>query len=92
MLKILVIGATSLIAQETMRYFAADKAEFFLVGLSAEKLKAIQDDLLVRGAKRVETYLLDLTRLDKHQEMLDAAMEALGVIDAVLVAHGTLTD
>ncbi len=92
MLKILVIGATSLIAQETMRYFAADGAEFFLVGLSAEKLKAIQDDLLVRGAKRVETYLLDLTRFDKHQEMLDAAMESLGVIDAVLVAHGTLTD
>lgn len=92
MLKILVIGATSLIAQETIRHFAADGAEFFLVGLSADKLKMIQDDLLVRGAKQVSTYELDLTRLDKHQELVDTAMETLGVIDAVLVAHGTLTD
>ena len=37
-MKILIIGATSAIAQETAKFFAKDGAEFFLVGRSAEKL------------------------------------------------------
>lgn len=92
MLKILVIGATSAIAQETIKFFAADGAEFFLVARNPEKLAMIADDLRVRGAKRIETYALDLTRLDQHQPLIDAAIETLGVIDAVLMAHGTLPD
>lgn len=92
MLKILVIGASSSIAHETIKFFAADGAEFFLVARSPEKLTMIADDLKVRGAKRVETYALDLTQLDQHQALVDAACESLGVIDAVLVAHGTLPE
>lgn len=92
MLKILVVGATSAIAHETARLFAADRAELFLVGRNAEKLDAVKDDLAVRGAARVETYTLDLSHLDQHQAMLDVAMDTLGGLDAVLIAHGTLTD
>lgn len=92
MLKILVVGATSAIAHETARLFAADRAELFLVGRSDDKLSAIKDDVLVRGAARAETYAMDLTNLSQHQAMIDAAIETLGGLDAVLIAHGTLTD
>lgn len=92
MLKIMVVGATSAIAHETTRFFAADKAELFLVGRNADKLNTIKDDLMVRGAAKAECYVLDITNLAAHQAMIDAAIEALGGLDAVLIAHGTLTD
>ncbi len=92
MLKILIVGATSAIAHETARLFAADRAELFLVGRTTEKLEAVRDDVLVRGAARAEIYTLDLANLPQHQAMLNAAIDVLGGLDAVLIAHGTLTD
>ncbi len=90
MTKVLIVGATSAIAYETAKCFAQDGAELFLVGRDAEKLTTIANDLKVRGAKRIETFLLDLNHLDRHQEMLDAAISTFGVLDMLLIAHGTL--
>ncbi len=91
-MKILIVGATSAIAHETAKFFARDGAELFLVGRSFEKLTAVRDDLKVRGAKRTEMLVLDLTDLDRHQELVDTAIGTLGGLDAVLIAHGTLGD
>lgn len=90
--RVLIIGATSEIAYETGKIFAADGAWLFLVGRHQEKLAAVADDLHVRGAGRVETFALDLTELDRHHELLAKAIEALGGLDAALIAHGTLPD
>lgn len=92
MTNVLIIGATSAIAQATARRFAADGARLFLVGRSKGKLKAVRDDLRVCGAAEVQTYALDLTEIDKHAAMIDAAKEALGTLDAALIAHGSLGD
>jgi len=91
-MKILMIGATSAIAHETAKCFAKDGAELFLVGRSSEKLEAVQADLKVRGAKRAESYVLDISQLDRHQEMIQSAIETLDGLDMVLIAHGTLGD
>jgi short-subunit dehydrogenase len=90
MTKVLIVGATSAIAYETAKCFAQDGAELFLVGRDAEKLTTIANDLKIRGAKRVETFLLDLNHLERHQEMLDVAISMFGVLDMLLIAHGTL--
>src|SRR5258708_12167496 len=89
-MKLLIIGATSAIATETARNFAHDGAELFLVARNAEKLAAIASDLKVRGAQRVETFLLDLTELEQHQPMFDAALSALATLDMMLVPYGPL--
>jgi short-subunit dehydrogenase len=91
-MKILIVGATSAIAHETAKFFARDGAELFLVSRSADKLEDISNDLRVRGAKKAETFLLDLNDLDRHQQMIEAAIETLGSLDMVLIAHGTLGD
>lgn len=91
-MKILIIGATSAIAHETAKCFAKDGAELFLVGRSSEKLESVQNDLKVRGAKRAESYVLDISQLDRHQEMIEAAIESLDGLDMALIAHGTLGD
>src|SRR5258708_40303416 len=92
MTTMLIIGATSAIAHATARQFAKEGARFFLVGRSATKLDEIRDDLRVCGAADAQTYILDVTDFDKHAAMLDAATAALGTLDAVLIAHGSLSD
>ncbi|MGH7464478.1 MAG: SDR family NAD(P)-dependent oxidoreductase, partial [Longimicrobiales bacterium] len=47
---VLILGATSAIAQATARRFARDGARLFLVGRDAARLEAVADDLRSRGA------------------------------------------
>jgi len=88
--RILIIGGTSAIAQETAKLFAAEEARIFLVGRRADQLAAVARDLLVRGAGQVETLCFDLTDLSRHQELLLKVTESLQSLDALLIAHGTL--
>ncbi len=92
MTNILIIGAASAIAQETAKCFASDGAHLFLVARNGERLEAIAADLRVRGAQQVETFVLDLMQFDRHQELFDAAIAALGTLDMLLIAHGTLSN
>jgi len=92
MRNILIIGATSAIAEATARRFAASGARFYLVGRKAEKLAAIARDLEIRSGQPVQGESLDLDRLEQHPALLDRAAQALGGIDIALLAHGTLPD
>lgn len=92
-MRLVVFGATSAIAQATARNFARDGAEIVLVGRDQQKLDRIRDDLKVRGAKSAAIISADLNDIDRHTALVDEAAELLGgVIDAVLIAHGTLGD
>ena len=90
--RILIIGATSTIAQETIHRFAESGAALFLVGRNADKLKTVAHDARVRGIGAVSTYELDVNDFDRHTDMLREADEFLGGLDAVLIAYGTLPD
>jgi decaprenylphospho-beta-D-erythro-pentofuranosid-2-ulose 2-reductase len=92
MKKILIIGATSAIAEATARLFAARGDALFLVARNADHLRVVAADLNVRGAMRAETATLDVTDFDALQTVLDTAERQLGGIDVVLIAHGTLSD
>ncbi|QQS13153.1 MAG: SDR family oxidoreductase [Rhodospirillales bacterium] len=91
MANILVIGATSLIAEHCARLWAARGARLFLVARDAGKLAAVAADLRVRGAE-VATAVLDADHLDRHAATLDAAAAWLDGIDIALIAHGVLSD
>jgi len=92
MKKILIIGATSAIAEASARIFAGRGDALCLVGRNSERLHVIADDLKVRGASRVEIIQMDANDFDRHEMMLDQAEAALGGLDTVLMAHGTLSD
>lgn len=92
MLRVLIIGATSAIAEATARVYAARGAAVFLAGRNLDRLQAIAADLAVRGAARTGVFALDLNDYTRHGELLDAAWMQLGEIDLVLIAHGTLPD
>ena len=92
MQKILIIGATSAIAEASARLWAARGASLFLVGRRAERLEVIAADLVVRGAAAVGCYPMDACDMAAHAAMLDAATAVLGGIDIALIAHGSLPD
>ena len=92
MKKVLICGATSAIAQETAKLFARDGDRLFLVGRNAEKLEAVSRDLVVRGAEIAECFAADLNDFDRHETILRGALGSLGGLDAVLIAHGSLSD
>jgi len=90
--KILVIGATSAIAEHCARIWAARGDALYLVARNEERLKTIAADLKVRGAKETHSHCIDLNDIGSHAAMLDAAEAAMGGIDTVLIAHGTLSN
>jgi short-subunit dehydrogenase len=90
MKKVLVLGATSAIAQSTVRLLSARGASLYLVGRNAERLEAVAKDARTRGATRVETEALDLDDLAQHEALVERAAAALGGLDGALLAHGIL--
>ena len=92
MRKVLIVGATSAIAEAVARLLAARGDFLYLVGRRAEMLEAIAADLRIRGAARVQTETLDINTIEHHAALLDHAAAALGGLDTVHVAHGTLSE
>ncbi|HTD96402.1 MAG TPA: SDR family oxidoreductase [Edaphobacter sp.] len=90
--KILVLGATSGIAEATCRIWASQGASLFLVARNAEKLAAVAADLRTRGASFVDTAVADLDDTDQHPALLGHAVNSLTGMDVAYLAHGVLGD
>lgn len=92
MKRVLIIGATSSIANACARLWAKQGAHFFLVARDPVKLETMATDLKVRGATSTHSWRMDANDLAAHPLMVEAGIQALGSIDIALVAHGTLPD
>ena len=90
--KILVLGATSGIAEATCRIWAAQGASLFLVARNPDKLAVVAADLKTRGAAFVDTAVADLDDTSSHAALLTHAINSLGGMDIAYFAHGILGD
>ena len=90
MQNILIIGATSAIAEATAKKFAAEGAKLYLLGRNKERVATIAEDLTIRGAASVTSEYFDSRDIASYQELLDKAYSTLGSFDIVLIAYGTL--
>jgi short-subunit dehydrogenase len=90
--KILVLGATSGIAEATCRIWASQGARLFLVARNAEKLAAVAADLRTRGASYVDTAVADLDNTEQHPTLLAHAVNSLTGLDVAYLTHGILGD
>ena len=84
-----VFGATSQIAADVIRAYAARGARLFLVGRDARKLGALVDEL---GAKVAGTAVQDFDRTLEAESCVARCVAALGHIDVAIIAHGLLGD
>jgi len=92
MKNILVIGATSAIAEQTIRLYAKQGAHLHLMARDEEKLQTIAQDATIRGAESVSVQKLEVNDFDSHQQIIDKAFAKLITVDVVLIAHGSLPD
>lgn len=92
MQKILIIGATSAIAEAAARRFAQRGDALYLLARNGERLAALQADLRIRGAASTAGAPFDANDFARHGAAIADAVAALGGLDAVLIAHGTLPD
>jgi short-subunit dehydrogenase len=92
MQKILIIGATSAIAEAAARRFAQRGDALYLLARNGERLDHLARDLKIRGAASCTGALFDVNDFDRHAAAIAAAAAAMDGLDAVLIAHGTLSD
>ena len=88
--RIVILGATSEIAQHAQRILARGKKEMLLVARSAERLRSVAADLRVRGAKQVIEYTADLADISQHAQLVSFVMENFPDFETVLLAYGSL--
>ena len=90
--RILVLGATSGIAEASIHLWADRGESLFLVARNADRLAAVAADARTRGAHLVETSVADLDNTGVHAELLAHAINALGGLDVAYLALGVLGD
>jgi short-subunit dehydrogenase len=89
---LVVLGATSKIAQEVARIAAEKGSALLLVARSQQRLDAVAGDLLARGATSVQVIAADLADISHHAELWAQIEQQMPQIDAVLLAYGSLGD
>jgi len=92
MKKVLIIGASSAIAQAVARRMAARGDVLFLLARSEERLAAHAADLRIRGARQVGYAVFDANAAAGQAALIERAAAQMSGIDVALVAYGTLDD
>ena len=87
--RVLILGATSAIAQRVARLHDARGDRLHLVGRNPEKLTALVSSL---DPARVTHERADFSLLDQNEALVVRSVARLGGLDRVLIAHGDLGD
>ncbi len=87
---IIILGATSAIAEAVARIYAAEGARVVLAGRNAGHLQQIATDLSARGAVAAEVEVLDLAQPVDARAQLAAMAERVGGVDDILIFYGVL--
>lgn len=90
--RILVLGATSGIAEACIHLWANRGDHLFLVARNAGRLAVVAADARTRGAGFVDTAVADLDRTEYHADLLAHCINALGGFDVAYLALGVLGD
>src|SRR4051812_18104984 len=89
-MKVLILGATSAIAQAYARRRASSGAHFLLAGRREDRLTAIAADLRACGAASAETHMVDLAAINGIAAQMRDIRARFGEPDEVVIAYGVL--
>lgn len=88
---VLVLGATSAIAQAVAKRFARDGRPMFIVARDQRKLDVVAAELKTQGSPKVIMFVADLADYSQHQLIISEATSTVD-FDTVLFAWGKLSD
>ncbi len=89
MTRILIIGATSMIAEHTARLWGNKDVEFVLIAKDAKKLAGVAADLEVRTGAKTEQIIMDFTSPKEVKATMARVFKQQ--VDTALIAQGVLT-
>ena len=92
MKKVLIVGATSGIAQALAGQLAQAGASLYLLGRSAPKLELVAAELKTRYDVRAHLATINFDDFTAHQPAIERAAGQLEGLDTVIVCHGSLGD
>ncbi len=87
-MKVVMLGATRGIGRSLARLIASRGDSIHVLGRNADDIAKCAEDLKVRGALAVSTGLCDLVTPSGFSPALDAADQALGGFDTVILSAG----
>ena len=90
--KVLIIGATSAIAEAVAKRYAKDGASLFLVGRDQQKLEIVAANLQALGARETDFATADVNDYPTLESTIESAWSKMNGVDVALIAHGTLPD
>lgn len=88
-LRILIIGATSAVAQGVAQQFVQQQARIYCLGRDPDKMEVVAAQL---GDALAGSIRYDFNQTLHAPQAIKYAVEALGEIDIALIAHGALLD
>jgi len=90
--KIIIVGATSTIAEHCARLWIKNSTEMILIGRDRERLNVIANDLTVRNpASQISAHTIDFINPTAIKTLIDKIC-ADDTPDIALIAHGTLPE
>jgi len=89
-MKILILGATSAIAQAYARRRASQGCGFILAARRGDRLAAIAADLTASGAASAETFVADLAAIDRIEASAGDLRARFGLFEEIVIAYGML--
>lgn len=92
MKNVLILGATSGIAQAISHELASQDANLILAGRSVADLNRIAADLQVRFHKPVTVMPFEPTKYEVHHTFFNQCVEALGNIDVLILCYGYMSE
>jgi short-subunit dehydrogenase len=89
---VVVLGATSAIAQAYARRRAVGSARFVLLARREDRLAAVATDLVARGAASAEAVAMDLADANEIERAVETINARFGAAREIVLAYGTLGD
>ncbi|WP_106496127.1 SDR family oxidoreductase [Lentibacillus sp. Marseille-P4043] len=92
MTTVLILGASSTIAQETVRKLAARNMNLILTGRRMDELEVLKSDLQIRHGVEITLKQFDALDFDHHEVFFSQVIEETGGIDGVILMYGAMGD
>lgn len=89
---VVILGATSAIAQAYARRRAAGGARFVLLARREDRLAAVATDLTARGATSADPIVMDLSDVAAIERAVETIHAQFGAPQEIVLAYGTLGD
>ena len=89
-MSVLILGATSRIAQQIAHCYAAKGEAIAVAARDLEECRRIASDIEIRHEVRVEALAFDAVDLESHAALIEQAVDAVGPLSVAVLAFGDM--